>query len=201
MSFLAELQSKGRRLRPTTTTVQYSDGSRYRIEANGVEQKTTPSPFGFVVDTKPDREAACILPEFLYVGAQDSVDERNINEHFITHILSVGIEVPVVQADVQHCFVPCLDLPETSLVTNVLPFSNSFLEQVKRSNGRVLVHCNAGVSRSASVVIGYLIAHERMSYADALALVRRKRPCCRPNDGFAKQLIDFSAEMEKSYAE
>jgi hypothetical protein len=63
----------------------------------------------------------------------------------------------------------------------------------------VLVHCSAGVSRSVSIVVGYMMATRRLRYADALALlaaeysVHGQPP--RPNDGFAEQLLTFEAEL------
>lgn len=58
--------------------------------------------------------------------------------------------------------------------------------------GGVLVHCYAGVSRSVSVVIAYLIWKYNMSYNDALNYIRSSRPIANPNPGFAIQLINFS---------
>jgi hypothetical protein len=63
----------------------------------------------------------------------------------------------------------------------------------------VLVHCSAGVSRSVSIVVGYMMATRRLKYADALARlaaeysVHGQPP--RPNDGFAEQLLTFEAEL------
>lgn len=57
--------------------------------------------------------------------------------------------------------------------------------------GRTLVHCVAGVSRSAAMVLGYLVKHRAMSLADAFALLRAARPAVRPNSGFFRQLIDW----------
>ncbi|KAJ7474962.1 protein-tyrosine phosphatase-like protein [Mycena latifolia] len=50
----------------------------------------------------------------------------------------------------------------------------------------VLVHCQQGVSRSPSIVIAYLIRNHAMSYDAALAFVKRKHACARPNPGFAR---------------
>lgn len=49
----------------------------------------------------------------------------------------------------------------------------------------------AGVSRSAALVLGYLVKHHAMPLAAAFALVRSARPCVRPNSGFFRQLIDW----------
>ncbi|CAA7266110.1 unnamed protein product [Cyclocybe aegerita] len=65
------------------------------------------------------------------------------------------------------------------------------IEGMRRMGRGVLVHCQQGVSRSAAIVIAYLIAHQAMSYDTALTLVRRKRACVRPNSGFVRALQEW----------
>lgn len=55
-------------------------------------------------------------------------------------------------------------------------------EHLKR--GCVLVHCGAGLSRSAAVVIAYLCRYAGMSYSEALSFVRARRPSAAPADCF-----------------
>jgi hypothetical protein len=55
------------------------------------------------------------------------------------------------------------------------------------------VHCQAGVSRSASVVIGYCMWKDEMSADAATAAVQRARPAVWPNAGFKCQLRAFEA--------
>lgn len=54
------------------------------------------------------------------------------------------------------------------------------------------MHCAQGVSRSASVLIGYLMSREGLSYEAALAQLQGARPCVAPNPGFALQLQEFA---------
>uniref|UniRef100_A0A8C7Y4E2 Dual specificity phosphatase 19b n=1 Tax=Oryzias sinensis TaxID=183150 RepID=A0A8C7Y4E2_9TELE len=65
-------------------------------------------------------------------------------------------------------------------------------------DGVVLVHCNAGVSRSPSVVIGYLMIREGLSFDDAFSQVKQARPSSRPNSGFYQQLQNFECEELQS---
>jgi predicted protein tyrosine phosphatase len=59
-----------------------------------------------------------------------------------------------------------------------------------RSRGEaVLVNCAAGRSRSAAVILAHLMAHEKMSLAEALNLLRTQRPFAYPNIGFMLQLM------------
>ncbi|KAH8274946.1 hypothetical protein KR018_001788 [Drosophila ironensis] len=199
MILLYELQKRLANLRPTTTVVTTPTGARYveRRQSSASEQNDAATPqqlearqYGFVVDTKPDAVPACILSEFLYLGSQDAVSAENVLKYKLTHILSVGIETPSVElpAAVRCKHLPCLDLPETDLMQYVLPVSIEFIEEAQRSRGCVLVHCNAGVSRSASVVIGYLMQRRDMCYEEAYNLVKSWRPCIQPNAGFTQQL-------------
>lgn len=52
----------------------------------------------------------------------------------------------------------------------------------------VLIHCQMGISRSASVMIAYLIAKNSATYEEAYDFVQEKRPCIRPNSGFCNYL-------------
>jgi protein-tyrosine phosphatase len=57
-----------------------------------------------------------------------------------------------------------------------------------RKKGGVLVHCYAGVSRSSSFVIAYVISTFGLAYDDAKEKVKKGRPCIHPGDGFVRQL-------------
>lgn len=62
------------------------------------------------------------------------------------------------------------------------------LEGMIRRNGRTLVHCHAGRSRSLVVVAGYLVRHRNFTPEDALNLVKSKRPCASIMPGLLKNL-------------
>lgn len=55
----------------------------------------------------------------------------------------------------------------------------------------VYVHCNAGVSRSASFVIAYLMRELAMTFEEAFTFVKQKRPQIMPNHGFVTQLKQY----------
>ena len=64
-------------------------------------------------------------------------------------------------------------------------------------DGRIFVHCREGVSRSASLVLAYLVRDQEMQLTDAVKLVRSKREIL-PNEGFLLQLIDFSLKLGRA---
>lgn len=54
--------------------------------------------------------------------------------------------------------------------------------------------CTAGVSRSATLVISYLIKVKRMPYKIAFDTVKRARVFIKPNVGFERALIAYAKE-------
>lgn len=70
----------------------------------------------------------------------------------------------------------------------MIEISYHILDHVLNSGQNVLVHCMAGVSRSASMIIYYLMRKYGMSFEDAHKLVKSKRTIVNPNKSFQAQL-------------
>lgn len=68
-------------------------------------------------------------------------------------------------------------------------------EEAYQSGRGVLVHCQAGVSRSATIVIAYLMKHTLMTMTDAYKYVRSRRPVVSPNLNFMGQLLEFERDL------
>lgn len=68
---------------------------------------------------------------------------------------------------------------------------NDFIIDSQKENGNILVHCMYGMSRSATIVLAYLIKKKSMAYENAIAFVREKKPNIHPNVGFIKQLKKY----------
>ncbi len=60
----------------------------------------------------------------------------------------------------------------------------------KLNTGSVLVHCNCGIHRSATVVIGYLAKYQNMTIEESYKFVRSKRLCINI-DNFVPKLQDL----------
>ena len=73
--------------------------------------------------------------------------------------------------------------------------SSSFIDRAKQSRGKVFVHCNMGINRSASVAVAYLVVEARMDLLDAVALLKKKRGICLTNRAFRRQLVKYALEM------
>ncbi|XP_066998018.2 dual specificity protein phosphatase 19-like [Anabrus simplex] len=199
MSLLEAILQKKQRLRSSETLVTLPSGQIYRetlldgITTVSLVQNVS-SP-GYVVDTKPDFSVSHILTH-LCMGSQDVVqDQALLLQHKITHVLSIGVPAVGLVAEFETLFIEALDLPETDLIP-VLEKSIAFIDHARDVQGRVFVHCNAGVSRSASVIIGYLIK-EGMSFIHAYQYLKERRKVVNPNEGFISQLKKYEATLKK----
>ncbi|XVF07090.1 hypothetical protein REPUB_Repub06bG0108300 [Reevesia pubescens] len=90
--------------------------------------------------------------------------------------------------------VPLRDMESENLLDYLDAFFD-FIDQ-SRKEGSVLVHCFAGVSRSAAIITAYLMRTEQLSQEDALESLRQSCEFVCPNDGFLEQLKMFE---EMSY--
>ena len=71
----------------------------------------------------------------------------------------------------------------------------SITDEIKAKNGKVFVHCRAGVSRSATVCIAYIMKHMGSDVTNAYEFVKTKRPCISPNLHFMGQLLEFQKQL------
>ncbi|KAF7356106.1 Phosphatases II [Mycena venus] len=140
--------------------------------------------------SRDEMEAMCAL----YVGSMAAVhDVELLREHDITHLVQV-LEVPwIPQADDDGFTYHRIDIEDRSSAA-LQPHLEAACNYIRASLARgdnVLVHCQQGVSRSASIVIAYLIRDRSMTYDDAFDLVKQRRQCIKPNSGFVKALREW----------
>ncbi|ESO11289.1 hypothetical protein HELRODRAFT_91497, partial [Helobdella robusta] len=64
-------------------------------------------------------------------------------------------------------------------------------ESTRQSGGKVLVHCQAGVSRSPTICLAYLIRVFRLNLDSAFTFLKSRRPIINPNLNFMTQLVEF----------
>jgi len=67
----------------------------------------------------------------------------------------------------------------------------NFIKEATKKDEKILVHCHAGVSRSTTVVVAYLMVRKRWPLQKALHFVKKKRYIVEPNFGFLEQLCQF----------
>ena len=73
---------------------------------------------------------------------------------------------------------------------------NYFLENSDQS---VLVHCMAGISRSASLLVYFFMKKYGWSYNDAYNFIKRRRSIIQPNSGFEQKLRIYDHYRDKLF--
>lgn len=144
------------------------------------------------LDWEIENESERILPGCVYLSGiggvchHDPLTVRNIGL-----ILTIASDVEIRQFDgfVYHR-IPVVDDEEEDLLSH-FPHCVSMIDHTRRSGKSVLVHCRAGISRSASIVASYIIACNQIPRIQALEMIRQARKGIRPNDGFMKQLDEW----------
>jgi len=71
------------------------------------------------------------------------------------------------------------------------------VESARSAGGKVLVHCQAGVSRSPTLVVAYLMALYGRPLMDTFQLVKQRRQIVAPNFNFMGQLLDFEQRCQR----
>ncbi|XP_008333799.1 dual specificity protein phosphatase 18-like [Cynoglossus semilaevis] len=141
----------------------------------------------------------CQVTEHLYISnGRAAGDSAQLTRCQITCVISVteGLSCcpPAPAAEIEHLRIQLSDSPLSPLNDLFLPVAKK-IQQHAESGGRTLVHCNAGVSRSAALCMAYLMKHQGVTLLEAHTWVKSSRPVVRPNPGFWKQLVCFEKEL------
>lgn len=142
-----------------------------------------------------------ILPKFLFLGnffaATDSVVLQSLG---ITHILDASGELSSKDcaAQLNIVYLPITIRDRGSVdISEYFEKVNTFIEECRSvEGGRILIHCQAGISRSATFVLAYLLYSQiACDLKDALCMVLEQRPYICPNAGFRHQLMQYEFEL------
>ena len=104
----------------------------------------------------------------------------------------MNYEVEAPEPCKQHCI--AIEDDETANLLDHLEDVLDFLDgAIDDSDGKVLVHCHNGVSRSPAVVLAFLCYSMGLQLNEAIEVLRMDVPRAAPNEGFMQQLQLFVA--------
>ena len=141
------------------------------------------------------------ITDHIFLGGYTAAEQKPLLQEVlkVSAILTVAQDMDMnFPEDFEYKVVEILDSEELELKQHFLECIGFIDRVVNKEGKRVLVHCAAGVSRSASVVIAYMMHHHRIPLMEAFKMVRDKRPCINPNSGFQRQLVEFEADLKKA---
>ena len=144
------------------------------------------------------------VDEHVYIGNRIGAEDiAYLKNNRITHVINTAAEIPNYHegsTGVRYLKLQLTDDPRPSVdnLIKVLEPSYNFIMSAIATNprARILVHCAAGISRSASIVTYYLMKKNTMSFNQALELLRTKRGIVNPNPWYRSQLQDAQTIIE-----
>jgi hypothetical protein len=139
-------------------------------------------------------EISEIIPCVYISDFSSACEIDKLKEFGITHIITVMAGVPEMYPNIFKYYT--IDVCDRKYVDLKQWFNqcSEFIDNAIQNNGKVLVHCQKGVSRSVTIVAAYLISKKGYTYSKAINIMKEKRTCVNPNDGFREQLMEYEKE-------
>ncbi|XP_072537256.1 dual specificity protein phosphatase 26-like [Salminus brasiliensis] len=135
----------------------------------------------------------------LYIGNMDFAENRaELRRQNFTHVLNCahssrrGAEF-YDGMGITYLGIEAHDSPAYDMSVN-FNTGAEFIHNALRGGGKILVHCHVGVSRSATVVLAYMMLKHSMTLVEAINTVKEGRGII-PNRGFLRQLIDLHIKL------
>lgn len=140
----------------------------------------------------------------LYIGDESTARDKGLLADLgITHVVNCADGPHRINTGAQfysdmrisYCGVEASDHPQFDL-SQYFCSTASFIKPALTQNGKVLVHCAMGVSRSGALVLAFLMMCENLTLTDAIIAVRLNRDIC-PNSGFLEQLRTLENNLKR----
>ena len=132
----------------------------------------------------------------LYLGGEEiAMNKELLNEKNVTTILNVTSNIPFYhEPEFTYHRIPIIDGPSIDIKKY---FDETFkiIDETIKNNKNIFVHCHAGISRSATIVIAYIMKKNNIKMNEAYKIVYTKRSCISPNFGFCGQLMLYEKEL------
>ncbi|MEE6511560.1 hypothetical protein FKM82_018183, partial [Ascaphus truei] len=172
-------------------STECSDGESDREPSSATESDGSPAPIN--QPTFPVQ----ILP-YLYLGcAKDATNLDILGKYDIKYILNVTPNLPNMfehNGEFKYKQIPISDHWSQNL-SQFFPEAICFIDEARAKKSGILVHCLAGISRSVTVTVAYLMQKLHLSLNDAYDFVKRKKSNISPNFNFMGQLLDFERTL------
>ncbi|KAM3829052.1 dual specificity protein phosphatase 22-A-like isoform 1-T2 [Vipera latastei] len=137
--------------------------------------------------------------EGLYLGSiSDAEDKENLMKHGITHILSVHNNAKPLLEGMTYLCISASDSSNQNLIQHFKECIR-FVHECRLHGGACLIHCLAGVSRSTTILVAYLMTVTSLGWRECLAAAKVARSYVSPNFGFQKQLQEYEATLLQEY--
>ncbi|KAL7869744.1 hypothetical protein AOLI_G00137320 [Acnodon oligacanthus] len=146
----------------------------------------------------------------VFIGDEETARNRyKLERMSVTHVLNAaeGQRNSVctgasyyTDLSVEYFGIEAEDIPSFNLSQHFFPVAEYMQQVLSNPHNKLLVHCVMGRSRSATLVLAYLMIQEKMTLVEAINQVKQRRRIL-PNWGFLKQLRELDAFLQEQKRE
>ncbi|XP_073990450.1 zinc finger protein-like 1 isoform X2 [Rhodnius prolixus] len=143
----------------------------------------------------------------IFIGDECSARDRTgLRNRNITHVVNAAAGRGFGMVNTNASYYADLNIKYLGIELSDLSVSDAsryfyntsdFIDEALQNQGRVLVHCLMGISRSSTLVLAFLMLKRNMSAVEAVTAVRKHRNI-HPNDGFITQLAALDIKIERA---
>jgi len=136
-----------------------------------------------------------ILPHIFVGNILDAQNFDRLRQNGITHVINSTPDLPLFwENKCKYLRVDILDLPSQNIRKHFEITFQFIDEALQHKTNNVLVHCSAGISRSPTLVLAYMIKKYQMKLEEAFHQMRQLRQIVDPNVSFILQLRDWESK-------
>lgn len=125
--------------------------------------------------------------DHMYLGNRmGAIDKDLLLKLNIKAIVTIGCSPPTHE-NITYLKIGLLDRDNS----NILPYMNQIVEFIHSyiiKGNNVFIHCQAGMNRSPSFVVGYLIKYHNKTFQEAYDIVKAERSIIRIREAYKTQL-------------